>query len=154
MIKTLYFDINGTIVHDYQCKRALSGGAFECAVRRAGLQRLVCMSNIQSTIKFLAELDKQPDSLGIIFDMCWGAFRDANWFRQVTELVPEANHRGLYIDVAAHWWYVDDLAKEYLEKEGLAKVFEANVGGRILIPSSRSNGDEILWWLTSSEARA
>ena len=48
---------------------------------------------------------------------------------------------------------MDDLAKEYLEKEGLANVFEANIGGRILVPSSDSGGDEMLWWLTSSEAR-
>ena len=153
VIKTLYFDINGTIVHDYRCKPALSGGAFERAVRRAGFQRLVCMSNIQNTIKLVADLGTQPDGLGIMFDMCWGAFRDANWFRQVTALVPDANHRALYIDVAADWWYVDDLAKEYLEKEGLANVFEGNVGGRILVPSSNSNGDEMLWWLKSSEAR-
>jgi hypothetical protein len=75
MIKTLYFDINGTIVHEYRCKPVLSGGAFERAVRRAGFQRLVCMSNIQNTIKLLADLGKQPDSLSIMFDMCWGAFR-------------------------------------------------------------------------------
>jgi hypothetical protein len=146
-MKTLYFDIHGTIVHTYQCKPSLANGAFEQAVRRAGFERLVCMSNIQNTIKLLVELDKQPDGLHIIFDMCWGAFRDVDWFRQVTTLVPDPDHRALYIDLATDWWYVDDLAKEYLEKDGFANLFEANVGRRILTPAPGGDGVEILRWL-------
>ena len=152
MAKTLYFDINGTIVHKYRCKPALADGAFGQSVREARFGRLVCMSNIQNTIRLLSDMGKQPDDLGIIFDMCWGAFRDADWFRQVTTLVPDSDHRALYIDVATDWWYADDLAKEYLEKEGLADLFEANAGRRILAPSPSSDGDEILRWLANSGA--
>jgi len=55
-VKTLYFDINGTIAREYQCKPALADGAFEQAVRKAGFERLVCMSNAQSFLKLLDEM--------------------------------------------------------------------------------------------------
>ena len=151
-VKTLYFDINGSIVCEYQCKPALADGAFEQAVREAGFQRLVCMSNAQSFVKLLNEMGHATNPLTIMFDMCWGAFCDADWFRQVTTLVPDPDHRALYIDVATDWWYVDDLAKEYLEKDGFANLFEANVGRRILVPSPGSDGSEILRWLANSGA--
>ena len=96
-MKILYFDINGTIVRDYQCKPALAGGAFEQAVREAGFRSLVCMSNAQSFIKLLDEMGHAaPNPLAIMFDMCWGAFRDADWFYQVTTLVPDPEHRALF----------------------------------------------------------
>ena len=151
-VKILYFDINGTIVRDYQCKPALAGGAFEQAVREAGFGRLVCMSNAQSFIKLLDEMGHAPNPLAIMFNMCWGAFRDADWFHQVTTLVPDPGHRALYIDVTTDWWYLDDLAKKYLEKEGLASLFETNLGRRILVPTASSDGEEILRWLTNSGA--
>ena len=151
-VKTLYFDINGTIAYQYQCKPALARGAFERAVREAGFVRLVCMSNAQSFIKMLEETGHSPDPLTIMLDMCWGAFCDATWFRQVTKLVPDPDRRACYIDVASDWWYLDDLAKEYLQKEGLADLFEANVGRRILAPFQSSDGEEILRWLTISAA--
>jgi hypothetical protein len=152
-VKILYFDINGTIVRDYQCKPALAGGAFEQAVREAGFGSLVCMSNAQSFIKLLDEMGHAaPNPLAVMFDMCWGAFRDADWFYQVTTLVPDPEHRALYIDVATDWWYLDDLAKNYLENEGRASIFETNQGRRILVPTADSDGDEILRWLTNSGA--
>jgi hypothetical protein len=150
IMKTLYFDINGTVVREYQCKPALAGGAFEQAVREAGFGSLVCMSNAQGFIKLLDEMGHVTNPLSIIFDMCWGAFRDAAWFQRVTTLVPDPDHRALYIDFATDWWYVDDLAKEYLEKEGFASLFEANVGRRILVPSPGGDGGEILRWLRNS----
>ena len=151
-VKTLYFDIDGTIVFEYQCKPALADGAFERAVRRAGFQRLVCMSNLQSFIKLLDEMGHAPDRLAVMFDMCWGAFSDAVWFRQSTTLVPDPDHRAIYIDVASDWWYVDDRAKEYLEKEALASLLEANLGRRILVLTPDSGGVEILRWLTNPGA--
>jgi len=59
-MKTLYFDINGTIVREYHRKPALAGGAFERAVRDAAFERLVCMSNLIAQIKFLEELGHSP----------------------------------------------------------------------------------------------
>jgi len=146
-VKTLYFDINGTLTFEYACKPALAGGAFEGAVRRAGFERLVCVSNIQNTIKLLADLGRQPDGLAILFDMCWGAFSDPAWFRQVTTVVSEPDHRARFIDLSRDWWYLDDLARDYLETEGLSHLFAANAGSRILAPARTSDGAEILDWL-------
>ena len=154
MNKTLYFDINGTITFLYRCKPALTEGAFEQAVREAGFERLICMSNIQNTIRLLTALGKQPDSRGIIFDMCWGAFRDSDWFRRVTTLVPDPDHRARCIDLAADWWYMDDLAEEYLQKDGFANLYAANLGRRVLMPKPDSDGDEILRWLRDYGARS
>ena len=151
MAKTLYFDINGTIAFQYQCKPALVDGAFERAVRAAGFERLVCMSNVQNTIKLLAHLGKQPDALGIIFDMCWGAFRDPDWFRRVTTLVPDPDHRANHIDLASDWWYLDDLAREYFATEELQAQFDQHLGGRILAPAPASDGMDILAWLRPSQ---
>jgi len=49
-MKTLYFDINGTLAFHYECKSALVSGAFERTVRQTGFERLVCVSNIQNTV--------------------------------------------------------------------------------------------------------
>ena len=150
-MKTLYFDINRTLTFEYTCKPALAGGAFERAVRQAGFERLVCVSNVQSTIKLLSDLGKQPDSLEIIFDMCWGAFTDLKWFRQVTITVPGPERRATYIDFSGDWWYLDDLAQNYFEREGMSERFAANIGGRILAPPSESDGSEILTWLRGTQ---
>jgi hypothetical protein len=91
-VKALYFDINGSIVCEYQCKPALADGPFEQAVREAGFQRLVCMSNARSFVKLLNEMGHATNPLTI---MCWGAFCDADWFRQITTLVPDPDHRAL-----------------------------------------------------------
>ena len=139
-MKTLHFDIDGTIVHEYQCKPALTNGAFEGAVREADFERIVCVSNAQSIIKFLDDMGQAPDGLRIIFDLCWGAFRDAVWFRQVTTLVPDPERRARFINMTGDWWYLDDLAKSFLDKEGLANVFAEEIRKRILAPEPRSDG--------------
>lgn len=149
-MKALYFDINGTLVCDYKCKPALVGGAFERAVRQARFERLVCMSNIQNTVRFLARTGRTTDTLGIIFDLCWGAFCDRRWFHQVTALVPDPEHRVRSIDLAGDWWYLDDLAEEYMAKEGMTKFFLPNHGKRILAPEPESDGVEVLDWLQST----
>ena len=148
-MKTRYFDINGTIVREYQCKSTLANGAFEQAVRDAGFGRLVCMSNVQKFGSLLAEMGHAADSLAISFDMCWGAFRDVGWFRRVTTLVPDPDHRARYIDVASDWWYLDDLAENFLEKDGKSSLFAENIGTRILAPQPNSDGTEILDWIRS-----
>lgn|SRR5439155_965341 len=149
-MKTLYFDINGTLALHYECKPALAGGVFERAVRQAGFERLVCMSNIQNTIKVLADMGQTTDTLGIIFDLCWGAFCDRMWFLDVTALVPDPEHRVRSVDFAADWWYLDDLAEEYLGREGMSKLFLQNQGGRILAPDPEGDGNEILDWLRAA----
>jgi len=88
----------------------------------------------------------------MMFDMCFGAFRDEPWFCQVTTLVPDPDHRALHIDLAMDWWYVDDLAMHYLEKDGRSNLCDQLIGRRILAPESSSDGYEILRWLTDSGA--
>jgi len=153
-MKTLYFDVNRTIVLNYVCKPALAGGIFEDGIRGAGFHRLVCVSNVQHTIQFLEEIGQAPDSLGIMFDMCWGAFRDRDWFGQVTTIVAEPEHRARYIDFTGDWWYLDDLARDYFERERFSQLYEANNGGRILAPLAESDGTEILRWLRASVSAA
>jgi hypothetical protein len=45
------------------------------------------------------------------------------------------------------WWYLDDLARSFLDKEELANVFAEQIGKRILAPEPTSDGNEILRWL-------
>src|SRR5271155_3453194 len=149
-MKTLYFDINGTIAFEYQCKLELANGAFEQAVREAGFERLVCVSNVQNIIKLVEDLGQAPDRLAATFDMCWGAFRDKDWFRTVSTLVPDPERRVRSIDFAGDWWYLDDLAKEYFDREESSKLFEEHYGKRILAPATASDGNEILRWLRDS----
>jgi len=56
-LKVLHFDIDGTLLTESEPKTALAGGAFERAVREAGFDRLACVGNIVTTIRFL--LDRQ-----------------------------------------------------------------------------------------------
>jgi hypothetical protein len=84
--------------------------------------------------------------------MCWGAFSDLKWFRQVTITVPGSERRASYIDFSGDWWYLDDRAREYFEREGLADAYAANIGGRILAPEAESDGSEILAWLRGMPA--
>jgi hypothetical protein len=146
-MKTLYFDINGTIVHEYKCKPALVNGRFEEAILQAGFRRLVCMSNALSIVQLSEEMGQDPDYLDAIFDLCWGAFRDRAWFREVTTLVSHPECRVRFIDFAGDWWYLDDLAKEYLDREKSSNLFDEHYGKRILAPEPTSDGTEILRWL-------
>jgi len=149
-MKTLYFDINGTLVFHYECKAALAGGAFERTVRQAGFERLVCMSNIQNTVRYLANTKQTTDTLGVIFDLCWGAFCDRIWFLQVTALVPDPEHRVQSIGFDGDWWYLDDLAREYLEREGMSRLFLQDQRRRVFAPDPESDGNEILDWLRTT----
>lgn len=146
--KTLYFDIDGTIVADNRAKPALAEGAFERAVRRARFERLVCVSNVLGIADLLAEMGELPDKFQFVLDLCRGVFRDERWFRQVTTFVPDPMHRARYIDFSGNWWYVDDLAADFLTKEGKADVFEAQRGERILAPRDDSDGSDVLDWLS------
>ena len=149
-MKTLYFDINGTLTFQYTCKPALAGGAFERGVRAARFDRLVCVSNFQKHIAFLEEMGKKPDALAILFDACFGAFADPAWFRQVTSMVADSDRRAHSIVFSEDWWYVDDNAREYCAAVGLSNLFDLHRGTRILCPRSDSDGSEILEWLRAT----
>jgi len=87
------------------------------------------------------------DGIGLAFDLCRGTFADVAWFRQVTTLAVDAEHRVQTVDYSADWWYLDDLAPYFMEKEGRSDLFKANEGRRIFAPDSSGNGKDILDWL-------
>jgi hypothetical protein len=146
--KILYFDIDGTLLSpESEPKPALAGGAFEQAVREAGFARLVCVSNMGKIIQFLGEMGKVSDGLGLAFELCRGTFADETWFRQATTLAMDAEHRAQTVDYSADWWYLDDLAPYFMEKEGRSDLFKANEGKRIFAPDPNGSGKDILGWL-------
>ena len=146
-MKILYFDIDGTILSDSRPKPVLANGVFERAVRRAGFQRLVCVSNVITTIHFLEQLGQEPDGLRIVFNVCRGTIQDEAWFRKMTTLVSDPEHRATCIDFAGDWWYLDDMAKWFMGQEHLGEVYEKNLGGRIFTPRETGNGSNVLNWL-------
>jgi len=168
-MRILYFDIDGTLVTpaSNQAKAALAEGACEQAVRRAGFTSLVCVGSAVSIAHFLDQSHSQGhsqgnsqgqsqgklqrkspnDGAGLIYDLCGGAFQDEAWFRSVLRLVPEPEHRGLAIQLQADWYYLDDLARYYLEKDGLGEVFTRYQGSRILAPAPEGDGRDVMTWL-------
>jgi hypothetical protein len=149
-MKTLYFDINGTLTFEYTCKPALAHGAFEREVRSAGFERLVCVSSFQKNIEFLEQMGEKPDALAIIFDACFGAFADLARFRKVTTITADANHRGRSIDLSGDWWYIDDQAERYLADDNLDHIFESELNRRVFMPRSNSDGSDVLHWLRTT----
>ena len=146
--KILYFDIDGTLISpEYEPKRALANGAFEQAVREAAFTKLVCVSNMGKIIQFLGEIGKVSDGLGLAFELCRGTFTDEIWFRQMTTLAMDAEHRAQNVDYSADWWYLDDLASYYMEKEGRSDLLQANDRKRIFAPDPNGTGEDILDWL-------
>lgn len=164
-MRILYFDIDGTLVTpaNTRAKAALAEGAFEQIVRRAGFRSLVCVGSAVSIAHFLNQGQSQGHSLsksqsksqsksttdgaGMIYGLCGGAFQDEAWFRSVLRLVPEPEHRGLAIQLQADWYYLDDLARYYLEKDGLGRVFTRYQGSRILAPTPEGDGRDVMTWL-------
>ena len=147
--RVLYFDLDGTLIHTGfgDVKPRLANGAFERAVRRAGFERLVCVANAVAIVHALEEMDRDPDGLGMIFQLTLGALADEAWFRSVTTLVTDPRHRARYLDLSADWWWIDDLAERYLALEGMSSVYASHRGGRILAPDPNGDGQDVLDWL-------
>jgi len=146
-MKALYFDIDGTLLAESEPKTALAGGAFERAVREAEFERLVCIGNIVTTIRFLHDRQEPIDGLRMVLDTCRGTFADWDWFRQVTSLVEDSEHRARHIDLTSDWYLLDDLAEGFFMREGMANLYGREVGKRILAPDPFGNGSDVLQWL-------
>ena len=146
-MKSLYFDIDGTILRDSTPKPALADGAFERAVQQAGFEQLVCVSNVITTIQFMEKLGQEIDGLGIVFDVCRGTIRGRTWLRNMTTLVSDPEHRARCIDFAADWWYLDDMARWYMQQDQLSEVYQENLGVRIFVPNQDGDGSNVLNWV-------
>jgi hypothetical protein len=147
--KTLYFDLDGTIIHMGfgDVKLRLADGAFERAVRQAGFERLLCVANAVAIVHALEEIGQEVDGVEMIFRLALGAIGDLAWFRRVTTLVEDPRHRARFIDLAADWWWIDDSALHYLALEGMTDLFSAHRGGRILAPNPDGDGRDVIEWL-------
>jgi hypothetical protein len=149
-VKTLYFDIDGTILglESGRVKPALSGGEFERKVRGAGFDNLVCVGSVINVIRAVDQLDSNSGGISVLLNLCGGAFSDEQWFRDSVRLVADPEERVSHIDFSGDWWYVDDLAAHYFGKAGLGDVFEKNLGFRVFVPDPDGDGKDVLRWLS------
>jgi hypothetical protein len=148
-MKTLYFDIDGTILSSDQhdVKSCLANGRLEAAIRKAGFRKLVCVGNFCQIAGMLRESGVEYDELAALFSICRGAFCDQIWLRSVASLVTNPEHRTRDIDVSGDWWYVDDFAAECLRAANQEDLLKTNDGTRIFIPNPTGNGQDVVDWL-------
>ena len=148
-MRTLYFDLDGTVLalNAGEPKVALADGMLETAIRGAGIEELVCVGNFVAVIHTVQEVDPAYDGLGAIFALCRGSFRDESWFRGSVRLARDPQNRARDIAFDCDWWYVDDLAEEYLLRAGMSEVYREERGRRILVPSAEGDGTDVVQWL-------
>lgn len=117
-MKILYFDIDGTFILEERSepKSKLAGGQLEVAVRRARFDRLVCVGNFSCIVHLVKGSQPEYDALGVLFGICRGVFSDERWFGTVTSFVADPAKRFEYVDLSSDWWYVDDLAADYVRE--------------------------------------
>lgn len=107
----------------------------------------MCVANSVAIVHTLEELSIPVDGLQMIYQLSQGAFVDSTWFRGVTLLVDDPLRRAAHIDFSGDWWWVDDLARRYLELEGKGEMLSAEIGRRLFIPQPDGDGQDILDWL-------
>lgn len=151
-MKTLYFDINGTLVHEsgHRGKSALAHGVFEDAVRAAGFRRLVCVSSLVRVVQTMRAAGRVDDPWDALFAACGGAFTDHEWFRRIVELGEHCHQRVRCIELDGDWWYLDDAARLYCEDAGRDDLYRLHVGGRIFDPDPVGDGTDVLEWLRTT----
>ena len=151
-MKTLYFDIDGTVLVDDEemVKTELAGGEFETAVRAAGFEAVICVGNFCAIAHAIRSMGIEYDGVGVLYSLCRGAFTDEAWLRASTVLIEDPVHRAEYIEYTGDWWYVDDLARHYMEKAGRVEVFTKYIGHRICAPDPKGSGRDIKEWLRAS----
>jgi hypothetical protein len=147
-VKILYFDISGTLVDDGgRAKPALADGAFERAVRAAGVERLVCVSSLLTIVEARRMAGQDIDPHGFILGQCGGVFSDEAWFRGTVLMETVPRRRVEAIDESLDWYYVDDYAREYLEHAGRYDLEREEIGRRVLVTPADSDGRDVLDWL-------
>ena len=145
----LYFDIAGTLLGEETGlpKPLLANGGFEAAVIKANFTELVCVGNFVAVLRTVREVNPDHDTLGALFNLCSGVFKNQDWFESVVSLVGDPIARALEVDLDQDWWYVDDLAEHYFQRAGRSHIYEEHAGGRIGIPTPHGDGADILKWL-------
>jgi len=148
-MRTLYFDIDGTVVRMYTpgAKPALANGALGRAVREAGIEKLVCIGNYCEVAHMVQPFVENFDLLGSVLEVCSGVFDDDDWFRARTRLITRPDLRAAEVDLTEDWWYMDDLAEKYFADAGRAEVYRAHAGSRILVPLAEGDGEDVLAWI-------
>jgi hypothetical protein len=147
-VKVLYFDISGTLVDEGgRAKPALADGAFERAVRAAGVERLVCVSSLLTIVEARRLAGQDVDVHAFILGQCDGVFDDPAWFRNAVEMGRVPRRRVEAIDESLDWYYVDDYAREYLEHAGRYDLARDEIGRRILATPANSDGADVLDWV-------
>ena len=123
-MKTLYFDIDGTVLMAEQAatKPRLAGGELESAIRMAGFQKLVCVGNFCNIAAVMKDMGLEYDELGVLLDICGGAFTDALWFRSMTTLVPEPQRGHLAIDLPEEVFRLEAGEVEFVRAEAQCGV--------------------------------
>ena len=148
-MKILYFDISGTLVDERgRAKPALADGAFERAVRAAGVERLVCVSSLLTIVEARRMAGQDIDVHEFILGQCDGVFDDPAWFRSAVEMGAVPRRRVEAIDESLDWYYVDDYAREYLEHAGRYDLSRDEIGRRVLVTPGDSDGRDVLEWVT------
>ena len=148
-MRTLYFDIDGTIlVRDSGlAKPALADGRLEGAIRGAGVGKLVCVGNFVRVIRTVWTINPGYDGLGALFTLCAGTFKDEGWFRETIGLVADPRLRAAEVEVNTDWWYMDDEAPRYFALAGRTEIFRQEHGKRILQPAPVGEGADVRDWI-------
>ena len=149
MVRKLYYDIDGTVLvlDTGVAKPALAGGRLERAIRQARVDELVCVGNFCGVIRTVWTVRPEYDGLGAVLALCCGVFGDETWFRELTQLVLNPELRAAEVELGDDWWYMDDQADKYFSDAGRAEVLRQHLGERILQPSPRGDGEDVLSWL-------
>jgi len=151
-MKTLYFDIDGTI-NDYHdvTKRRLSDGTLQKLLIRKGFERLVCVSGWTTMIRDASRnpylrptMEQQVETLRQVIVE---AFPDKEDFHARCKLEFENDQRGRHINLAEDFYYLDDWAKEFFEKHHGPGSYAAYESTRILMCDPYSDGEDIIEFL-------